>query len=165
MKILVFSDSHASLRFMRICIAKIKPDAIIHLGDLYEDAQTIALENPAIPVHMVAGNCDRCHAPLSARELLIYPVCGVKLFMTHGHRQYVKQSLYSLLADARATNVDAVLFGHTHQPLCRQQDDGLWVLNPGSCGGRDSTAGLIETCENAISACHILRQTDIDALK
>ena len=37
MTILVFSDSHSSLSFMRRCVDSVKPDALIHLGDYYED--------------------------------------------------------------------------------------------------------------------------------
>ena len=37
MKILVLSDSHSTLSFMRRCIESVKPDAIIHLGDHFDD--------------------------------------------------------------------------------------------------------------------------------
>ena len=59
MKILVLSDSHSALRFMRSCVDAVKPDAIIHLGDHYDDAQALAEEYPHIPIHAVPGNCDR----------------------------------------------------------------------------------------------------------
>ena len=39
MKILVLSDSHSALSFMRSCIETVKPDRIIHLGDYYDDAE------------------------------------------------------------------------------------------------------------------------------
>jgi len=42
--------------------------------------------------------------------------------------------LGALLKDARASRVDAVLYGHTHQADCRQEPGGLRLLNPGSCG-------------------------------
>ena len=45
MKILVMSDSHSSLRFMRLCIDRLKPQHVVHLGDLYEDAQAISEED------------------------------------------------------------------------------------------------------------------------
>ena len=35
MKILVLSDSHSALQFMRQCVESVKPDAIIHLGDFF----------------------------------------------------------------------------------------------------------------------------------
>ena len=56
MKILVLSDSHSALSFMRRCISKIKPDAVIHLGDFYEDGQVMAEEFPHIRFHQVPVN-------------------------------------------------------------------------------------------------------------
>ena len=48
MKILVLSDSHSALRFMRQCIDAVKPNAVIHLGDYYDDGQAMAQEYPTI---------------------------------------------------------------------------------------------------------------------
>ena len=41
MKILVLSDSHSAMRFMRMCVEKINPQAIVHLGDHYDDGETL----------------------------------------------------------------------------------------------------------------------------
>ena len=41
MKLLVLSDSHSSLRFMRLCMDKVKPDGVIHLGDYYDDGEVL----------------------------------------------------------------------------------------------------------------------------
>ena len=46
MKILVLSDSHSALQFMRQCVESVKPDAIIHLGDFFDDGVVIHEENP-----------------------------------------------------------------------------------------------------------------------
>jgi len=156
MKILVLSDSHSSIRQMRLYVNAIKPDAIVHLGDYYDDAEVLAEEYPHIRLYQVPGNCDRYRCPPSAREILIMPVCGVNLYMTHGHRHQVKSILSLLLRDARASKADAVLYGHTHIPDCRQEPDGLWVLNPGSCGYGGGTAGLIETSNGKIVGCTLL---------
>ena len=50
MKILVLSDSHSALRFMRSCVDAVKPDAIIHLGDYYDDAEALAEDYPNIRI-------------------------------------------------------------------------------------------------------------------
>lgn len=162
MKILVFSDSHAGLSFMRSCIQKVRPNAVIHLGDYYDDAQVLAEENPHLTFYQVKGNCDKYRAPVFARSILILPVGGVMLYMTHGHKHFVKTGTYSLLADARAAKVQAVLYGHTHIPDCHQESDGLWVMNPGACGSSGGSAGIIETNENKITACRLIRQTDLE---
>lgn len=165
MKILVLSDSHSSLHFMREAIRRVKPDAVIHLGDYYDDAKAMEEENPGIPFHIVPGNCDKYRCSDLIARVLCYPVCGVKLYMTHGHIHGVKTSLYRLLRDARQENAQAALYGHTHSPDCHQEADGLWVLNPGSCGHAGGSVGLIETKEHEITACRILRQTDLEEMK
>ncbi len=162
MKILVLSDSHSGLRFMRNCIEKIKPDAIVHLGDYYDDGEAMGEAYPHIPLYQVAGNCDRYRCLPTAREILITPVCGVDLYMTHGHRHQVKSYLGALLRDARASKADAVLYGHTHIANCYQEPDGLWVLNPGSCGYGGGTAGLIETNNGKIVTCRLLWQENLE---
>ena len=156
MKILVLSDSHSAMSFMRRCVRAVRPDAVIHLGDHYDDGQALAEENPGIVFHQVPGNCDRYRCPPFAREVLSYMVCGVELFMTHGHRHYVKSGIGALLADARKCRAQAALYGHTHVAYCAQEPDGLWVLNPGSCGYGGGTAGIIETDGKKITACRII---------
>ena len=163
MKILVLSDSHSALSFMRRCISAVKPDAVVHLGDHYDDGCAMAEEFPGSRFYQVPGNCDRYRYDLMAAETLVDWVCGVKLFMTHGHIQRVKTGLGALLADARKTGVQAVLFGHTHEAYCQREEDGLWVINPGSCGYYGGSAALIEAENGEITACHILRQADLDS--
>lgn len=162
MKILVLSDSHSALSFMRLCIDAVKPDVMVHLGDHFDDGQAIAQEYPRIPLVQVPGNCDKYRCPPHQPEILIQPVGDVQLYMTHGHRHHVKQDTGKLIRDANASKVDAVLYGHTHVPNCYQDPDGLWILNPGSCGYYGGTAGLIETKNGKITICRILRQNDLE---
>ena len=163
MKILVLSDSHSGLSFMRACIKAVKPDAMIHLGDYFEDGTDMAEEFPHIPMHQVPGNCDRYRMVAYHPEQLCYPVGGVKLYMTHGHNQKVKMSLAILKKEAREAGAKAALFGHTHSALCCQED-GLWLLNPGSCGSYGGSAGLLETKDGEITGCRILTYGDLEKL-
>ena len=162
MKILVLSDSHSALHFMRQCIDTVKPNAVIHLGDYYDDGQAMAEEYPEINFYCVPGNCDKYRNVQWAAETLVTAVCGVKLFMTHGHLHRVKQGLGALLKDAQSTGAQAVLFGHTHSPFCEQTERGVWVLNPGSCGYGGGSVGLISVNDKRISDCRILRQSDLE---
>ena len=57
MTILVLSDSHSTLRFMRRCVDTIQPDALIHLGDYFDDGTVLKEEYPQIPFYQVPGNC------------------------------------------------------------------------------------------------------------
>lgn len=76
MKILVLSDSHSALGFMRRCVEKIKPDAMIHLGDYFDDGTVLREENPGILVYQVPGNCDRYRCDPYQPEILIPTIFG-----------------------------------------------------------------------------------------
>ena len=165
MRILVLSDSHSGLAFMRYCLDAVSPSAIVHLGDYYQDAETIHEEYPMIPLYQVPGNCDMYRCPPFAREVLILPVCGVPLYMTHGHRHQVKMTTSMLLRDARESKVAAVLYGHTHAAECYRDQSGLWVMNPGSCCSWGGTVGLIETEGTQIKNCRILTMADMEEMK
>ena len=163
MKILVLSDSHSTLSFMRLCIEAVRPDAVVHLGDHYDDGSAMREEIAIGRFYQVPGNCDRFRLYTPVPETLVEKVCGVKLFMTHGHIHRVKMGLGALIADARKTGVQAVLFGHTHEAYCAQEEDGLWVVNPGSCGYFGGSAALLEAENCEITACRILRQADLES--
>ncbi len=162
MKILVLSDSHGAMGFMRRCLFRIQPQRVIHLGDFYEDAELLAQENPQILFHHVPGNCDLYRMVRYAPDILSYAVDGVPMYMTHGHRHNVKMTLTRLLADARASKAGAVLYGHTHIPDCHQEEDGLWVLNPGAAGRYGGSAGIIETENGKIVSCRLITAEDLE---
>lgn len=161
MKVLVLSDSHSALSFMRRSIEQIKPDVMLHLGDYFDDGQTIHEEYPDILFYQVPGNCDRYRCDPCQPESLLENIGGVKLFLTHGHRHKVKLSLWPLLRDASRSAAAAVLYGHTHVADCHQEEDGLWVLNPGSCGFYGGSVGLMEIENGKILSCRILREADL----
>ena len=162
MKILVFSDSHSSLSFMRMAMSAIRPDAVIHLGDYFDDGQCLSEDFPRTPLYQVPGNCDRyCLCP-NRDEILSYPIGGVLFYMTHGHKHGVKSGTGRLLAAARASGAAIVLYGHTHRAECVQEADGLWILNPGSCRGFGGSAGLITLENGKITGCRLLEQADLE---
>ena len=164
MKILVLSDSHSSLSFMRFCIDRVKPAHVVHLGDHFDDGRAMAQENPHIQFHQVPGNCDRYRMEAWEPEILCYAIGGVKLYMTHGHKHGVKTQLYRLILEGRKSGAQGILFGHTHQAYCAQEEDGMWVLNPGSCGSWGGSAGVLEIADGKISACYLVTQADIAAV-
>ena len=84
--------------------------------------------------------------------------------MTHGHRHNVKMYTGLLLKDARAVGAAIALYGHTHEAECYREDDGLWVMNPGSCGYYGGSAGLIEVADKKIIECRIIRQNDLEEM-
>lgn len=164
MKLLIVSDSHSGLRFMRYCIDKLRPQHVVHLGDLFDDAQALSEEYPHIRFHMVPGNCDSYMVRNREPAVLCYAIDGVRLMMTHGHLHGVKSDLFRLLREAREMNVQGVLFGHTHQKLCYREEDGLWVINPGSCRSDAGSVALLETADGKISACTLLGQAELSGM-
>lgn len=162
MKILVLSDSHSGMHFMRRCVTTLKPQIMVHLGDHFDDGEALAGEFPHIPMHQVPGNCDSWRMLRYEPPVKCYDVGGIRVFMTHGHQQHVKQTLALLLKEARSMGARAVVYGHTHVPDCHQEEDGLWVLNPGSCGSSGGSVGLIETENGQIRDIRILRQSDLE---
>ena len=165
MKILVLSDSHSALSFMRSCMDAVRPDIVVHLGDYFDDAEAIAEEYPGTRMYQVPGNCDRYRCRPGQPEILIPRIGGALLYMTHGHRHNVKLTEGLLLRDARAAGAAAALYGHTHEAVCALEEDGLWVLNPGSCGYGGGSAGLMEISDGKIKNCRILRQADLEEFK
>ena len=164
MKILVLSDSHSAMRFMRSCVEAVKPQAIVHLGDHYDDGETLKELYPHIELHQVPGNCDRYRCPPWVHARLCYDVCGVRLFMTHGHKQNVKYGIGRLVAEAHAMQAQAALYGHTHIAYCQKDDTGMWILNPGSAGYGGGSAAVIETQNNTICSCRILLPEDLEEI-
>ena len=139
MKLLILSDSHGEQEFMQLAVRRERPDAVIHL-DHCADADRLAEEFCGLPVLSVCGNCDLWGPPRA--ETLLRTFEGVRIFGTHGHRYGVKQGLLRFSLAAREQQAQVALFGHTHIPYCRQEG-GLWLLNPGACGGRAPSCGIV----------------------
>ena len=140
MKILVFSDSHSELRFMRKAVLAEKPDQVFHLGDHALDAELLSREFPQLPVACVRGKCDwSSKHPLTR----LIPIQGVRFFLCHGHSYHVKESLLSAVYAAKEQRADFLLFGHTHVSFLEQTPDGLTIMNPGCCYGRRPSYGVI----------------------
>ena len=164
MKILVLSDSHSGISFMRYAYQKVRPDAVIHLGDYFDDGETLRDAFPGMRLMQVPGNCDRFRCVNLPSEVLTPMLGGVKLYLTHGHLHRVKSTSYLLLQSAREAHAAAALYGHTHEPDCHREPDGLWVLNPGACGSFGGSVGLMEIENGTITNCRILRQRDMEEM-
>ena len=165
MKILVLSDSHSGQSFMRYCVEAIKPDGIIHLGDFYEDGAALAEWYPHLRVHQVPGNGDWYGDAKSEPRIMCYDIGGVRIYMTHGHLHGVKGGLDRLLLEGQQQSAQVVAFGHTHEALCFQTPEGMWVLNPGSCRSWSGSAGVIEIVEKKVSACYVVKQAELEAMQ
>ena len=140
MKILVVSDSHGDVENMERAVLRERPDAVLHLGDGWHDAQTLHSRFPDLPLEQVPGNCD-FRGDKSAVRVLEYE--GRRVMLCHGHTFGVKSDLSLLLREAEERGADVALFGHTHKPFLELRG-GVWLLNPGSVGDyRRATYGTL----------------------
>jgi putative phosphoesterase len=149
----VIADSHIPDRMRALPPAVFDAldgvDAILHAGDVCARRVLTDLERLA-PVYAVNGNRDFfMRLPLDRR--LTFD--GVTIGLTHGHGGwlgYLREKLryytvgYHLarhldLVRARFTDVQAIVFGHSHYPVNRVVD-GVLLFNPGSLGPDYRTA-------------------------
>jgi len=127
-RVLLISDTHGNLEPARKIIETVKPDYILHLGDMQRDAKKLKAEYPDYTLDYVPGNCDMVTGPGCAA---ITAIDGCRILYTHGHEHHVKMSLMRLRLAALEAQVQIAAFGHTHRAYC-EQIDGLWLVNPGS---------------------------------
>ena len=161
MKILILSDSHGVLEFMHRCVEAVRPDAVIHLGDMVRDADEMAREYPGIRFFQVAGNCDSGRTPMGIPLTRQEKLGGVKLLLTNGPLFHVTYDTAALILEAETDRVQAVLYGHTHVPDIRQTETGLWVVNPGS-SGLAGTAAVLEIENERIKECYLVSRRDLE---
>lgn len=142
MKIAVLSDTHwlsgPELDKVLALVAGQKPDLILHAGD-WTDLGLLPELQKIAPVEAVAGNCDRAETAAELGLARVVQAGGLRIGLTHGHLYSHLPTPQSALrtfaneldsADA-AEPVQAVVFGHSHIPLCERRDEVL-LFNPGS---------------------------------
>lgn len=79
------------------------------------------------PVYAVRGNVDE---PLIPTELE-FELDHLKIFLTHGHKYQVKQSLQLIKTRAFLPQYDLLIFGHTHKAY-KEKFLSTTFFNPGS---------------------------------
>lgn len=127
----VLSDTHMPRKCKELPLTMLKglekADLIIHAGDLTELRVMNQLSQIA-PVIAVAGNND----PPEVIEMLGYKktweVRGHKMGLFHGHGSGKKTVERAFKA---FTDVDCIVFGHSHIPYC-EKHQGILLFNPGS---------------------------------
>lgn len=129
MRIIVFSDSHGRFADMeRALDAQSQASYVIHLGDGVEQLEDISMFYPDKKFIYLSGNNDwSSNHPYERLE----EIGGVKIFMAHGHTQYVSYSTRRLLDNARKYGAKIALYGHTHVAEVSYYD-GIYLMNPGS---------------------------------
>lgn len=129
MRIAITGDTHKDLVSLRQVVKLAPPVAQwLHTGDYAEDA--LMLEKlTSLPVTKVVGNCDYTSGVANVDEIFV--VEGYKIWLTHGHRYMGHTHIEELAWWAEQLDVDIVVYGHTHVPMCKYYGNKL-LVNPGS---------------------------------
>lgn len=144
-------------------LAKLKPDFILHGGDI-GDLEVLERLAKIAPVHAVRGNIDvrASHLPdVLTLELVHQGQLQLKLLLTHiaiaGPR--IRADAAKL---ARAERASVIICGHSHVPFIGQER-GLSIFNPGSIGPRRFQLpilfGMMELSPTAVSLRHFDAET------
>lgn len=122
---------------------------ILHAGDVTDPTLLKELHLIA-PVMAVAGNNDPAESGLPLTQLVT--VGGWRIGVTHGHEGSGKTTPDRALS--LFSNVDCVVFGHSHIPCCRWQG-GVLLFNPGSPTdrrrARRHSYGFLQVTEQGIA--------------
>ncbi len=143
MRILVLSDSHGDYFSMKRAI-EMQPDAevVVFLGDGHRDLERARPLLEGKRIYTVCGNNDfHCDYPKNK----VIEEGGLKIYITHGHYEYVKSSLGKSQDIASQNGCKLVLYGHTH----RQQEDnfnGVKLFCPGAL--RNDEYGVVDIINN-----------------
>ena len=155
MNILVVSDTHRDIRALYDVVSRYRNsiDLVIHLGDCYNDLQSVMIDFPTIAHLSVLGNCDYNCFDTSVKYEGTFTADDRRIFYTHGHKYNVKAGLEYLISNAKMKDADIVLYGHTHIKQI-VENNGVLVINPGSLTiPRDGGCGscvLLKICAGEV---------------
>lgn len=133
MRIGVVSDSHKNLDNLKSAVHKLikeKVQAIIHLGDDYDDAKV--LEEFEVEVVKIPGVFSIYYQDPQIPNRLVKEFGGVKTLITHAPIPHKNDPPDELSPEkiTETERIKVVLYGHTHIPQIKEKDGVLWV-NPG----------------------------------
>jgi len=131
-QILVISDTHVrTVQELSEGILQAVREAewVVHCGDYVSIAVVDELQRSARRFTGVYGNIDPIEVRHRLASEIIFEVEGKRIAVIHPPWGGPPFGLENELV-ARFTDVDAILFGHTHEP-CNMILEGTLLLNPG----------------------------------
>ena len=141
MRIAVFSDSHDNLDALNRALGglrDLRPDLLLHLGDIVSPFAARLLTKAGIPVQAVFGNNDGEKAGLKGILDILDPprplvLEGRRLLLLHD----------PLFSERDEREHDFILHGHTHQ-IRDEMRGRCRILNPGElCGWLTETVSFL----------------------
>jgi uncharacterized protein len=159
--IAVISDTHlpqAGRELPEACLQRMsEADLILHAGDISTVAALEELRSLGPPVRAIHGDVEE---PALRRRLpaqLELRLGAVGIAVTHDAGP-ARGRLARMRR--RFPGAEAVIFGHSHQPLHETADDGFQIFNPGSPSQRrrapHHTMGLARVVGNSVSFAHLV---------
>ena len=138
----ILSDTHLSrptdayLALVKVCFAD--ASIILHAGDLTDGSVLEAFKDKK--VFAVHGNMCRGSSAAGLPRSRIVEVGGFKIGLIH--RTGFSYSFEDMLLNEFDGDVDCIVYGHTHKPVCHRIG-GVLYINPGSFlpPGRSPTGG------------------------
>ena len=130
--IAVISDTHQprGTRTLPVrCVDLLRgADLILHGGDFVSVGFLDELRALGPPVEAVSGNMDEPALKESLPKQRVVEIEGARIGMVHIPGPATGRSARLRV---KFPDCGAVIYGHTHVPEVGQ-DDGVWILNPGS---------------------------------
>lgn len=170
MRIGVIADTHIPDLMRELPVRALEVfsgvDLIFHAGDICDLAVLQQLE-PIAQTFAVFGDQDQLRVRHYLQEKQCLEFSNRRVGLVHGHRawegDWLKRLAFRFNPTLRAealyehvlsafTNVDAVVFGHSHAPYIRMHG-GVLLFNPGSAvprNGQPGTVGILEIGTHAI---------------
>jgi putative phosphoesterase len=134
MLIAVISDTHlprGGRRLPEACVERIAAaDLLLHAGDLMTVGVLRELEAIGPPVAAVHGNMDSAELRRLLPAERVVEAGGAHVAMLHDAGPRVGR--LGRMRRRFGDRADAVVFGHSHLPLCERAPDGFQIFNPGS---------------------------------
>ncbi|MBR4761738.1 MAG: YfcE family phosphodiesterase [Clostridia bacterium] len=131
MRLLVISDTHGRASLIeRVLSRETEATDVFFLGDVVSDIDEVKPLHPERRFHIVRGNCDYfCDYPLF--DVVEFKEPRVTVYMTHGHKHFVKSGIDDILDTAKNLGANIALYGHTHISAIEYRD-GIYIINSGS---------------------------------
>lgn len=154
--ILVLADTHiGSWEQLAppLALAVAQADWVVHCGDFTGREFLDELRRRSRNFAGVFGNTDGSKIRQELLDKVTLEIEGKRFVITHpswgGPPEGIEEELLSLHGDA-----DAILFGHTHEPLVQQRNHTL-LFNPGQgypAFGYPATYGILTIAQGKIEA-------------
>lgn len=124
-------------------------ELILHAGDIV--APSVLAAFTPLPVFAVRGNMDPATPDIPIKRIIEVNGCRIGLMHGWGPPESLLERVQGEFHDMR---LNALVFGHSHVPMC-EWSDGMLLFNPGSATDRRgmpfASVGVLEIDNGVMS--------------